>query len=96
MMVFMYMDLNVCAFGKFSIALTENPLEFYKKVIPTSAVTNNEAVDIGDLINENYIMQFLDALQQALTEISANNVRISQISTRANRDLLNNNFRPPL
>ena len=82
------MDLNVRAFGKFSIALTENPLEFYKKVIPTSAVTNNEAVDIGDLINENYIMEFLDALQQALTEISANNVRISQISTRANRDLL--------
>ena len=33
-------------------------------------------------------MEFLDALQQALTEISANNVRISQISTRANRDLL--------
>lgn len=82
------MDLNVRAFGKFSIALTENPLEFYKKVIPTSAVTNGESVDIGDLINDTYIMEFLDALQQALTEISANNVRISQISTRANRDLL--------
>lgn len=84
------MDLNVRAFGKFSIELTENPLEFYKKVIPTSAVTNGEAVDIADLINDTYIMEFLDALQQALTEISANNVRISQISTRANRELLKN------
>lgn len=82
------MDLNVRAFGKFSIALTENPLEFYKKVIPTSAVTKSESVDVGDLINDNYIMEFLDALQVALTEISAKNVRISQISTKDNKDLL--------
>lgn len=82
------MDLNVRAFGTFSISLTENPLEFYQKVIPTSAVTQNMSVDIDTLIDDNYIMEFLDALQQALVEISANNVRISQIGSKANKKLL--------
>lgn len=82
------MDLNVRAFGTFSISLTENPLEFYKKVIPTSAVTQSMPVNIDELIDDNYIMEFLDALQQALVEISAKNVRISQIGSKDNKKLL--------
>lgn len=81
-------DVNVRAFGTFSISLTENPLEFYKKVVPTAAVTQGRAVQIDELIDDSYIMEFLDALQQALVEISAKNVRISQVGSKDNKLLL--------
>ena len=74
-------DVNVRAFGTYSIAL-ENPLEFYKQVIPVEAVTNNEAVDIAVLNESNYISEFLGALQQALTELSMEGIRISQLGAR--------------
>lgn len=75
-------DVNVRAFGTYSIAL-DNPLEFYKQVIPTEAVTNCEPVDIAILNESRYISEFLGALQQALTEISMEGVRISQIGARS-------------
>lgn len=84
------MDLNVRAFGTIAIQLSENPLEFYKKVVPASAVTEGRAVEIDELFDDSYVMEFLDAFQQAITEISANNVRISQISTMKNREMLKN------
>lgn len=74
-------DVNVRAFGTYSIAL-ENPLEFYKQVIPNDAVINNQSVDIAVLNENRYISEFLGALQQALTEISIQGVRISQIASR--------------
>ena len=74
-------DVNVRAFGTYSIAL-ENPLEFYKQVIPVEAVTNNQPVDIAVLNESNYISEFLGALQQALTELSMEGIRISQLGAR--------------
>ena len=82
------MDLNVRAFGRFGIRLSDNPLEFYQKVVPTENVTNSIPLDISILTEERYVMELLDALQQALTEISTYNVRISQISTTKNREML--------
>lgn len=75
-------DVNVRAFGTYSIEL-ENPLEFYKQVIPVDAVTKNQSVDIAVLNENRYISEFLGALQQALTEISMEGVRISQIGARS-------------
>lgn len=74
-------DVNVRAYGTYSIEL-DNPLEFYKQVIPVDAVTNNKSVDISFLNEQRYISEFLGALQQALTEISMQGVRISQIGVR--------------
>ncbi len=82
------MDLNVRAFGKFGVRLSDNPLEFYHKVVPTENITKGIPLDISVLTEERYMMELLDALQQALTEISADNVRISQISTLKNRETL--------
>ncbi|MDD6489470.1 MAG: SPFH domain-containing protein [Clostridia bacterium] len=74
-------DVKVRAFGTYSIGL-DNPLEFYKAVIPTEAVTRNEPVDIAVLNENRYISEFLGALQQALTEMSIEGIRISQLGAR--------------
>ncbi|MBQ8133999.1 MAG: SPFH domain-containing protein [Clostridia bacterium] len=71
-------DVNVRAFGKFSLEISD-PLRFYKTIIPTSDVTNMRPVDMETLTNQRWDSEFLTALQQALTELSAQGVRISQI-----------------
>lgn len=76
------LELNVRAFGTYSVKLS-NPLEFYRSVIPTSAVTNNESVDISILTEKNYISEFLGAFQQAITELSMEGVRISQLGAKS-------------
>ncbi|MGN0538185.1 MAG: SPFH domain-containing protein [Acutalibacteraceae bacterium] len=76
------LELNVRAFGTYSIKL-ENPLEFYRSVIPTGAVTSNQPVDISILTENNYISEFLGAFQQAITELSMEGVRISQLGAKS-------------
>lgn len=76
------LELNVRAFGTYSIKL-ENPLEFYRAVIPTGAVTTNQPVDISILTENNYISEFLGAFQQAITELSMEGVRISQLGAKS-------------
>lgn len=71
-------DVNVRAFGKFSLEIND-PLTFYKKIIPTSDVTNMRPVDMEYLANQRWDSEFLMALQEALTNLSAQGVRISQI-----------------
>lgn len=76
------LELNVRAFGTYSVKL-ENPLEFYRSVIPTGAVTTNQPVDISILTENNYISEFLGAFQQAITELSMEGVRISQLGAKS-------------
>ncbi len=71
-------DVNVRAFGKFSLEIND-PLRFYKTIIPTSDVTNMRPVDMEYLANQRWDSEFLMALQEALTTLSAQGVRISQI-----------------
>lgn len=71
-------DVNVRAFGKFSLEIND-PIVFYKTIIPTSDVTNMRPVDMEYLANQRWDSEFLMALQEALTTLSAQGVRISQI-----------------
>lgn len=71
-------DVNVRAFGKFSLEISD-PLRFFRTIISTSDVTNMRPVDMAVLTEQRWDSEFLTALQQALTELSAQGVRISQI-----------------
>ena len=70
-------ELFLRAFGTYSIKITD-PLKFYAEAIPRSA----EAVDIDD-INEQYLSEFLDALQAAINRMSADGIRISHVASRS-------------
>ena len=70
-------ELFLRAHGTYSIKIT-NPLQFYAEVIPRNA----EHVDIDD-INEQYINEFLQALQAAINQMSADGIRISHVTSKA-------------
>ena len=55
-----------------------NPLQFYAQVIPK----NTDHVEI-DEINEQYLSEFLEALQSAINQMSADGIRISYVSSKA-------------
>ena len=65
------------AHGTYSIKVTE-PLKFYAEAIPRNA----ESVDIND-INEQYLNEFLEALQAAINQMSADGTRISFVTSKA-------------
>ena len=75
-------ELFLRAHGTFSSKVT-NPLLFYAEAIPH----NRGHVDIGD-INEQYLDEFLTALQSAINQMSADGVRISYVSSKG-RELSN-------
>ena len=54
------------------------PLKFYAEAIPRNA----ESVDIND-INEQYLNEFLEALQAAINQMSADGTRISFVTSKA-------------
>lgn len=70
-------ELFLRAHGTYSIKVTD-PLKFYQEVIPR----NKERVNIED-VNEQYISEFLEALQTAINQMSAEGTRISYISSKA-------------
>ena len=70
-------ELFLRAFGTYSIKITD-PLKFYAEAIPR----NKERVDITE-INEQYLSEFLEALQAAINQMSADNIRISQVVSKA-------------
>ena len=70
-------ELFVRAHGSYSIKI-KNPLQFYAEVIPR----NKEHVDITD-INEQYISEFLEALQAAINQMSADGIRVSFLTSKA-------------
>ncbi|MBR7112079.1 MAG: SPFH domain-containing protein [Clostridia bacterium] len=70
-------ELFLRAFGTYSIKITD-PLRFYAEAIPRNAVT----VDIND-INEQYLSEFLEALQAAINRMSADGIRISHVASKS-------------
>ena len=70
-------ELFLRAHGTYSIKIT-NPLQFYAEAIPR----NKEHVEI-DEINEQYLSEFLEALQSAINQMSADGIRISFVSSKA-------------
>jgi membrane protease subunit (stomatin/prohibitin family) len=69
-------ELFLRAHGTYSIKVTD-PIKFYAEAIPRSA----ELVDIKD-INEQYLSEFLEALQAAINQMSVDNIRISQVVSK--------------
>ena len=70
-------ELFLRAHGTYSVKITD-PLKFYAEVIPRDA----EHVQIED-INEQYMSEFLEALQTAINKMSADGTRISYVSSKA-------------
>ncbi|MBE6555421.1 MAG: virion core protein [Ruminococcaceae bacterium] len=70
-------ELFLRAFGTYSIKIT-NPLKFYAEAIPR----NRDRVEITD-INEQYLDEFLEALQAAINKMSADGIRISHVASKS-------------
>lgn len=70
-------ELFLRAHGTYSIKVTD-PIKFYAEVIPKNA----DHVDI-DSINEQYLSEFLEALQTSINQMSADGTRISYVTSRS-------------
>ena len=70
-------ELFLRAHGNYSIKIT-NPLQFYAEVIPR----NKDRVNY-DEIGEQYLSEFLEALQSAINQMSADGTRISYVTSKA-------------
>ena len=69
-------ELFLRTFGTYSIKVTD-PLLFFMEVMPKNAIK----VEIQD-INEQYLSEFLEALQSTMNQMSADGIRISHVSSR--------------
>ena len=70
-------ELFLRAFGTYSVKVT-NPLLFYANACPRNATQ----VDVPD-INEQYLNEFLEALQAAINKMSADGERISFVASKS-------------
>ena len=70
-------ELFLRAHGTYSIKITD-PLKFYTEVVAKGA----KEVNIND-INEQYLAEFLDALQAAINRMSADNIRVSHVTSHS-------------
>lgn len=70
-------ELFIRAHGTYSIKII-NPIQFYAEAIPK----NRDHVEITD-INEQYISEFLQALQTSINQMSADGIRISHVTSKA-------------
>ena len=70
-------ELFLRAHGTYSIKVT-NPLQFYAEVIPK----NQDHVEISS-INEQYLSEFLEALQTSINQMSADGIRISYVPSKS-------------
>lgn len=70
-------ELFLRAHGTYSVKIT-NPLLFYAEAVPK----NTDHVEI-DEINEQYLSEFLEALQSAINQMAADGIRISFVSSKA-------------
>ncbi|SDZ23147.1 Membrane protease subunit, stomatin/prohibitin family, contains C-terminal Zn-ribbon domain [Proteiniborus ethanoligenes] len=69
-------ELFLRTYGTYSIKVTD-PILFFKEAIPK----NEEKVDIQD-INEQYLSEFLEALQAAMNQMSVDGIRISHVPSK--------------
>lgn len=70
-------ELFIRAHGTYSVKIV-NPLQFYAEAVPRNA----KRVDISE-INEQYISEFLQALQTSINQMSADGTRISYLTSKA-------------
>ena len=69
-------ELFLRAHGTYSIRICD-PFKFYAEVIPR----NKEQVEITD-VNEQFLSEFLEALQSSINQMSADGFRISHVSSK--------------
>lgn len=69
-------ELFLRAHGMYSIKITD-PLRFYAEAVP-----KNKAVVRMNEINEQYLSEFLEALQSAIGQMSVDGIRISHIQSK--------------
>lgn len=69
-------ELFLRTFGTYSIKITD-PLLFFMEAIPR----NKDKVEIQD-INEQYLSEFLEALQSTMNQMSADGIRISHVASK--------------
>lgn len=69
-------ELFLRAHGDYSIKI-KDPIRFYSEVVPK----NKDRVTIDD-INEQYLSEFLEALQSSINQMSADGVRISFVASK--------------
>ena len=69
-------ELFLRAHGTYSIKV-EDPIKFYAEAIPR----NKDRVDINE-INEQYLSEFLEALQAAVNQMSADGIRVSYVPSK--------------
>ncbi len=70
-------ELFLRAFGTYSIRIT-NPLLFYANCVPRNA----SHLEVED-INEQFLNEFLEALQAAINKMSADGIRISYVAGKS-------------
>lgn len=70
-------ELFLRTHGTYSIKIT-NPLQFFAEAIPK----NQDRVEIDD-INEQYLSEFLEALQAVMNQMSVDGIRISHVPSRS-------------
>ncbi len=70
-------ELFLRAHGTYSIKIV-NPLQFYAEVVPRNA----KRLEI-EQVNEQYLNEFLQALQAAINQMSMDGTRISHVTSKA-------------
>ena len=70
-------ELFLRAHGTYSVKITD-PLKFYGEVIPK----NTDHVEM-DEINEQYLNEYMEALQTSINRMSADGTRISYVTSRS-------------
>lgn len=70
-------ELFLRTHGTYSVKIT-NPLLFYANSVPRNAVH----IDVDD-INEQYLNEFMEALQAAINKMSGDGIRISYVASRS-------------
>lgn len=69
-------ELFLRTHGNYSIKITD-PLLFFMEAVPR----NKDRVEIQD-INEQYLSEFLEALQSAMNQMSVDGIRISHVASK--------------
>ena len=70
-------ELFLRAHGTYSVRVTD-PIKLYSEVIPK----NSDRVEI-EQINEQYLSEFLEALNSALNKMSVDGIRISHVASKS-------------
>lgn len=70
-------ELFIRAHGTYSVKIV-NPLQFYAEAVPR----NKDHVEFAD-ISEQYVSEFLQALQASINQMSADGTRISHVTSKA-------------